>query len=239
MEHDGLFTFGIYIISAGRASIGPVTAKNFEYYTHVVKKSEEADYAANGFENIWAVEDGLIDGYASVFNFLVDNAREDAIAIVDDDIEKFEYREADKSIIEDPGTVTAELERLAQMLVDLGIGLAFGPPTDNPKFYREEFSWTGMPGAFKIINREKIKARMDPKVDRNVDVDYVLQETLANRICLSAKWLCTKDYKFSGTNTTGSTYSMDDVNRSLELMKVRWGRYISYSNNIVKIMVER
>lgn len=239
MEHDGEFAFGVYIISHGRAASGPITAKNFETYKHVVRKSEEEEYAKNGFENILAIEDSLIDSYAKVFNYLQDNAEEDVIAIVDDDINYFEYREKETVPIESPETVQAEFERLAQMVYDLRIGLAYGPPTDTPYNYTSEFAWTGMPGAFKIVNRSCIKARMDPKADRNVDVDYVLQELLENRICLSAKWLCDKAFMEKNANVTGSRYTSDQLISSLELMKLRWGRYINYSANVVKIKVAR
>ncbi|MCI9507989.1 MAG: hypothetical protein HFF62_15745 [Oscillospiraceae bacterium] len=239
MGPDGEFTFGVYIISVGRAKRGPITAKHFLEYTHVVRKSQEQEYIDNGFQNVWGIEDELINGYDKVFNYLVDYAKDDVIAIVDDDIAQFLYREKDTVPIESPETVQAEFERIAQMLVDLRLGLAFGPPTAVPYNYTSEWSWTGMPGAFKLINRACIKARMDPKIWRNIDVDYVLQETLHNRICLDAKWLCCKDYVDKETHTSGSLYTYDDVQASLEVMKLRWGRYFDYSRNIVKIMVTR
>ena len=135
MVPEGEFTFGVYIISVGRAKRGPITAKHFLEYTHVVRKSQEQEYIDNGFQNVWGIEDDLINGYDKVFNYLVDYAKDDVIAIVDDDVAQFLYREKDTVPIESPETVQAEFERIAQMLVDLRIGLAFGPPTAVPYNY--------------------------------------------------------------------------------------------------------
>ena len=38
MVPEGEFTSGVYIISVGRAKRGPITAKHFLEYTHVVRK---------------------------------------------------------------------------------------------------------------------------------------------------------------------------------------------------------
>lgn len=235
------FTFQVYIISAGRWADGPITANNFTNYKHVVRKSQEQQYRDNGFNNIVAIEDELISGYGVLFNYLVDNAEEDVIAIVDDDIERFIYRKDSYYEIEKPETVQAEFERLAQILHDLDLGLAFGPATSAPYNYDREIAFKGIPGAFKIINRRQVKARMDGKFDRDIDIDYVLQELVQNRICINAMYLCDKAYKPENVHFSGSVYDTAMIRNTVDLMKLKWGKYFSYNhkNNRPKLQVER
>lgn len=232
------FTFHVYIISSGRASRGPITAKNFLEYTHIVRKSQEADYIANGFENVVGVEDSKIRGYDRVFNYVVENAKEDVVAIVDDDIDYFQYRRDETYKIESAETVQAEFERLAQIIYDLDIGLAFNSPNGAPYKYTKEFAFVGMPSACKIVNRKAIKAKMNENINRNLDVDYVLQELLVNRICLNPKYIVLKEHPVDKlTRVTGTVCSYDDINHSLETMKLRWGAYFGYERINIKPIV--
>lgn len=233
--------FQVYIISCGRYKRGMVTAKNFTDYKHVVRKSEEQLYIENGFDNVISFDDELINRYTKVFNYLVENAPEDVIAIVDDDIDFFEYRNPFTTKITDPNVVQAEFERLGQMLYDLDLGLAFGSPNNNPYNYTAEFTFFGIPGAWKIVNRKAIKSKMDMTINRNVDIDYVLQEVLKNRICLDARYLCGRGYKDKTTNSTGSIYSKNDIDSSIDRMRLKWGRHFTYNdkNNLPRINVKR
>ncbi len=235
------FTFQVYIISSSRYSRGPITAKNFLNYKHVVRKSQENAYLENGFENVISFTDELINSYTKVFNYLVDHAPEDVIAIVDDDIDFFKYRTDKIEKIKSAEIVQSEFERLGQIIYDLELGLAFGPPNSIPYNYTSEFSWLGIPGAWKIINRDKIKARMDAQIDRNVDIDHVLQEVLLNRVCIDAKYLCDEAYKDKITRSSGSLYSRNSIESSIDQMKLRWGKYFRYDakKNVPYILVSR
>lgn len=235
------FSFGVYIISYNRASRGVITAKHFENPKHVVRKSQRDDYVAAGFENVISVDDDEIDNYDKAYNWVVDNSLEDVVAVVDDDISSFIYRLDTSKKIEDPMIVQAEFERLAQILHDLEIGLAFGPATPVPYGYTSEFGFLGIPGAFKIVNKACIKSRLDDSIPRNSDIDYVLNELLENRICLDAKYLCDIPKDDGDTFTSGSLYSMNDIVSSVEIMQAKWGRYFQYNlnKNVPKIMVQR
>ena len=86
-------TFGIYIPSYKRAKT--CTAHRFlQYGTYIVRASEEAEYrealkdVADHIQ-VWPVEDELICGLTEVNQWLIDNAPEDVIAILDDDIHHF------------------------------------------------------------------------------------------------------------------------------------------------------
>ena len=54
-------TLGIYVPSYRRSS-KILTYHLLEYCTYMVRKSEEQAYREAGVENIWAVDDELIDG---------------------------------------------------------------------------------------------------------------------------------------------------------------------------------
>lgn len=232
------FTFRVYIISAGRASRGPITAKNFLVYTHIVRKSQESQYIEHGFSNVVGVEDEKINSYDKVFNYIVENAKEDVVAIVDDDIDYFQYRRDETYTIDSAETVQAEFERLAQIVFDLDIGLAFNSPNGSPFKYTREFAFSGMPSACKIVNRRVIKAKMNNNIIRNIDVDYVLQELLVNRICLNPKYIVLKEHPVDKlTRVTGTICSYDDINNSLETMKLRWGVYFGYKRVNLKPIV--
>lgn len=233
--------FGIYVISVDRWERGVITGKNLLHYRYVVRKSQEAKYRECGFGDVLAVEDSLINSYGKVFNWLVDNAEEEVIAIIDDDIDHFVYRKESNEPITDPEVAESELTRLAQLTYDLGLGLCCGSPNGNIYSFRGEFGWTGIPGAWKIVNRTKIKARMDPSVGRNMDIDYVMQENLKNRVVLYQRYLTSKEYRDEKTNTTGTVVSKSDIEAGLNNMKSRWGKYFRYvrKRNLPKIHIKR
>lgn len=238
---DKELSFGVYIPSVGRAYRGVITGKLFENPKYVVRKSQAAEYEEMGFPNVIGVEDEEIADYELVYNWIVDNAEEDIIVIADDDIKAFNYLLERSYRIEDVETVQAEFERIGQLLFDLGIGLAFGPATPAWYNYTCEFGFFGIPGAFKVVNRKAIKARMDATLPRCSDIDYVLQELLLNRICLSVKWLVDSPFEDSKTNVTGSIYNKDGIMDAVQIMKARWGKHFTYNmeRNIPMIDVTR
>ena len=150
-------TFGIYIPSYKRANT--CTAHRFlRYGTYIVRASEEAEYreALRDVEDhikVWAVEDELICGLTEVNQWLIDNAPEDVIAILDDDIHHFYYRMYETVSLEDPEVVTAELERIGQLMSDLKIGFGATDATIRPWNYDCEFSFKGCAGAVRWVNR--------------------------------------------------------------------------------------
>ena len=84
--------FGIYIPSYKRANTIS-THKLLEYYKVVVRKSEEDAYLkVISKENMIAVPDEEIDNIVKVVNWIVDNAEEDVIAMIDDDMNDLIYR---------------------------------------------------------------------------------------------------------------------------------------------------
>lgn len=83
---------GIYIPSYKRAT-AISTHKLLKYYKVVVRKSEEYDYLKIiPKENLIAVPDNEINNIVKVVNWIVDNSKEDIIAMIDDDMNDLIYR---------------------------------------------------------------------------------------------------------------------------------------------------
>lgn len=84
-------TFNVYVPSYKRSN-KILTQNAVEYCTYVVRKSEEEDYKKAGVKNIWAVEDELINSLVKVHNYIIDNAPEDVVCLIDDDVESLHFR---------------------------------------------------------------------------------------------------------------------------------------------------
>lgn len=234
-------TFGVYIPSYKRYKRGVITGKLFENPKHVIRESQAQQYIDAGFPNVISVPDNEVRSYSRVYNWIVDNAEEDIVAIIDDDVKSFSYRLDKNYEFNSVDTVQAEFERLAQIIYDLGIGVAFTTATAVPWGYTSEFRWSGIPGAFKIVNRSKVRAVMDTTLPKHVDIDYVLQELVYNRICLNALYIVDNAYNDDSTNVSGSNYDSKMISASSDIMAARWGKYFSYDykHNKPSILVKR
>lgn len=237
-------TFGIYIPSYKRAKT--CTAHKFlEYGTYIVRESEYEEYveALKDYADhikVQAVEDSLICGLTEVNQWLIDNAPEDIIAILDDDIHHFYYRMFDTITLDDLETVTAELERMGQLMADLSIGFGATDATIRPWNYDCEFSFKGAAGAVRWVNRRVFKAKCNKELEYNYDLDLVLQELLVNRVILKPKYFCSKG--LTDTNAGGASgKKRGDQIASIDLMKQKWGKYFSYNMkmNVPHINVKR
>lgn len=231
-------TFNIYCASYHRPE--NKVQDLLEYVTYVVRKSEEPLYRKCGKKQIWGIEDEKINSFVKVHNYIIENAPEDVVAVVDDDMEWFKYSMEHGVRIKDPEITTRELERLCQVVYDLDIGLLGSRITGDPKQYRAPFRFAGMIGPIRIYNRAKLKSRYN-EMKFFSDTDYVLQELLNNRIILREDYFCA-EAKIE-TNKGGMN---DQRNRKIQLelaeyMKHKWGKYFAYSkeNNVSKILVKR
>jgi hypothetical protein len=231
-------TCNIYVASCHRWGTTTVY-KRLEYCTYVVRKSEESQYAALGIKPL-AVEDSQINSFAKVQNWLIENAPEDIVAVLDDDINNFYYRLDKVARINDSATVTAEIERMCQLLADLDIGLLGTSITGIPYGYTAEFSLSAMIGPIRIYNRSRVKARYIAMPFFS-DTDFVLQELKENRIILRPSYLTT-DAKLE-TNAGGMNTGrhMKHQLEEADKMRRKWGKHFYYSprNNVTKIVVRR
>lgn len=232
--------FGIYIPSYSRADT--ITTHKFcEYYKVVVRESQYEDYCKTiPKENIIAVEDEAIKGVARVWNWIIENAEEDYICIIGDDCPYFVYRLDQNVILKDPEVITAEIERVGQLMIDLDIGWGCDDATNVPWGYDAEFTFKGTAGGINWVNRKKLVARFNEEIGYCCDTDVVFQELLKNRIILKPKYFCAGGGadKNKGGNSKKSRESMI---ASFEMMKAKWGKYFNYDlkSNKIYILVPR
>lgn len=235
-------TFNIYVCSYNRAKT-TTTYKLLEYCTYVVRKSQEQEYRENtGIKNIWAIDDELIDSAYKVYEYVKNNAPENVIALCDDDIIRFVYRQERNVPIVDAETTTAEIERLAQLTEDLKLGLLTTDSTPRPYGYNQPYTFSAcVSGAFKIINRDYYKAKNDPAVPYSCDIDCVLQELMLNRIILHPLYFVAQ----AKIDTNGGGLSTNRLRKeqldSITAMENKWGKYFrfDFNRNTPHIKVER
>lgn len=215
-------TFNIYIPSYNREN-DILTNKYLEYCTFVVRKSQKERYEEKGVK-VLAVEDDLINSIPKVQNWLIDNAEEDVICLIDDDIKSFVYRIEENEKITDTSIITKEIERLAQLVYDLDIGYLSTPNDMSPMYYDREFKFVGVTGQLRIINRKKVVSRFND-IDFLNDVDFALQELLRNRIYLIPNYFIADgivDTNSGGSNENKTAKKFDIAN---DIMADKWGKY--------------
>ena len=217
-------TFNIYVQSYRRAN-AILTYHSLEYCTDVVRKSEEGLYRAAGIENIWAIQDDLIDSCGKVTNYLLDNAPEDVICIVDDDIEQFYHRLDTLQKIESKEEVTREIERLAQLAYDMGIGYACCPIDTTPKYYDRPFKFVGVTGGLKIFNRTVLENRVNLEYKYLSDIDFELKELMEHRIILIANYFCNNARVDTNEGGNNGNKSLGEIEAENQEMSLKWGKY--------------
>lgn len=238
--NDRTKTLGIYVPSYRRPN-KIITDKVLNSCTYVVRKSEEAAYAESGVRRFIAVEDEKINSMSKVRQWIIDNAPEDIVLQIDDDIKEFLYSLDTKRVITDKDELDDEFIRIAQLTEDLHLGYAALTVTNTPWNYKEEFSFTGLCGGVYWYNKEWYKAKMDEKADAKEDCDKVLQELLHNRIILVPKYLCMSagiDTNPGGDNDNKNSRIIAECNAYL---KLKWGKYYEFDErkNTPKICVPR
>lgn len=224
----------------------------FDYCTYVVRENEADAYRNAGIDDVLVIpSDAKLHCGTRIWNFMttlwwiIENTPEDVIFIADDDIDHFVYRLNDSTKItidnfDNPKRVTTEeIERIAQLLVDLDLGFACDNPQPALYVYDKEISFKGMPGGIRWINKKALKAKFDPNDWATSDVDMMLQELMLNRIILLPKYF--HSASISAVNSGGTTVD-SSLNRKFRLaMKNKWGKYydFDYKRNIARINVKR
>lgn len=200
------------------------TGKLVDYCTYVVRKSQEDKYKAAGVKTL-GVEDDQISGGAKVLNWLIENAPEDVIVVLDDDIKRFKYRLDNFYPIEDTTVATQELERMAQLVYDLDIAYATVAGHTNLKYYDRPFKFVGVNAGVKVFNRRKVKGRFDQSIRFLYDDDFQMQELLHNRIVLLSEYFLVDSYLDTNKGGANDNKSADEWWFNHEEMCRRWGKY--------------
>lgn len=228
-----------------------LTQDLLEYCTYVVRWKEEEAYRNAGVKDLLVIPQGatLKDGtivwsFMTTLYWIIENTPEDVIFVADDDIKNFTYRLDDSTNIKTGfknyrEIATSEIERIAQLIVDLNLGFACDNPQPALYNYTQEFMFKGMPGGIRWINKKVLKAKFDPKDFATSDIDMVMQELLMNRIILQPRYFHSMSIK--DVNSGGTTVD-SKVNYQFRLaMKNKWGKYFDYDfkKNQAKINVKR
>ena len=232
-------TLGVYVMSYKRSD-AILTLNLLENCTYVVRRSEEEAYRAAGVPKLWAVEDDLIGNAIRTYWYIIDNAPEDIVFVADDDIEALCYRLDRTVAIDDPDLVMAEIERIAQLMLDLEVGYACIDSTGVPYGYDGEFAFKGTSGSIKWVNKAVFKARPDERVRFNYDIDLIMQELLVNRIILKPRYIVGKDKQDVNKGGDSGKLRQDQID-SIMNMRQKWGKYFYYNfkNNRPNIRVKR
>lgn len=235
--------FNIYCMSYQRSD--KILSKHlFEYCTYVVREKEADAYRRAGIDDMLVIPEGEAWNFMSTLYWLIQHAPEDVIFVADDDIKKFIYILDNVTYLElkdgspDKEKITSEVERIAQLIYDLDIGLAFDQTCRATYTYTSEFRFIGVPGHIRWINRKALKATYDKNDPAASDVDMMMQELLKNRIILQPKYLhVAADMDL---NETSFRVRKEHLLR-VDALKNKWGKYYDYNykRNIALIKVER
>lgn len=224
-----------------------VTKDLFEYCTYVVREEEADKYREAGVDNLLIIpKDCPVWNFMDTLWWTIWNTPEDVIFIADDDITRFIYRMNNwlpidsANFINPVETVTAEVERIAQMLVDLDLGLAYDGPQKTLFAYDKEWNFKGMPGHCRWVNKKCLKAKYDCKDMASSDIDMAMQEMLLNRITLQPKYFLS-DAGQMEVNSGGETNTREETYQGRLAMENKWGKYYSYDvrKNQAKINIKR
>ena len=224
-----------------------VTKDLFEYCTYVVREEEAGKYREAGVDNLLVIpKDCPVWNFMDTLWWTIWNTPEDVIFIADDDITRFIYRMNNwlpidsANFINPVETVTAEVERIGQMLVDLDLGLAYDGPQKTLFAYDKEWNFKGMPGHCRWVNKKCLKAKYDCKDMASSDIDMAMQEMLLNRITLQPKYFLS-DAGQMEVNSGGETNTREETYQGRLAMENKWGKYYSYDvrKNQAKINIKR
>lgn len=245
-------SFNIYVMSYKRAKI-TISHRNFNDCTYVVREFEADEYRDAGITNLLVIPNGAtlkngasVNGFMSTFFWILENTPEEVVCIVDDDIKSYHFRckQGDIDIMKNYANhkdiVENEIERLAQCLVDLDLGMLCTHPTLNPHSFVSEFEFVGAPGSTRIVNKKAFKAMFNPSDPATSDVDMILQELLKNRIVLRTSYFLTGT--LPNLVTQGGTSNSKKIQSDLHLaIKNKWGRYFHYDeeHSFSRIKVKR
>ncbi len=245
-------SFNIYVMSYKRPN-EIITKNSLEYCTYVVRECEADAYRASGIEDMLIIPEGATTkSGCRVFNFmttlywLIENSPEDVIFVADDDITTFYYKHdtikrIDKLYPNPVEIQTSEIERIAQLMVDLNIGLGFDCASKSVYNYTGPFEFKGTPGFCRWINKKALKATITPEDMAVSDVDMMMQELLLNRIILNPRYfvgLSHIDVPEGGSAEFGTS---DETQNYVLAMKNKWGKYIDFNwkRNYWEIKVKR
>lgn len=198
----------------------------------VVPESQEADYRKTEYRNggqIVVCPDSADGNIGKKRNWILDNAPEDNIVVLDDDMEYIGYNEGRKPVratIEEVEVLVWNGFRMARQLntVMWGVNLNF-----DPKIYWENRPFNMLSpvlGPFSAIRRSECTLRYDARLAPKEDYDFWLQVIHRYHKTLRFnKWHYSVDH-FSMAGGCVSNRSKEHEIYLLHELRRKWGRRV-------------
>lgn len=193
---------------------GVIVCHEFEYDEYMEKEGGE----------ILAIPDELKGNIAKVRNWILDNANDDEIVMMDDDISQVGFHENMIQISMSPKKIIRFLKNGYQMAKDLGVSLWGVNLQSDPKFYREysPFSFhSPILGTFSCHYKPQI--RYDENLFLNEDYDFFLKTINEHRKTLRFNKYYYKADHLGKSGGCGSYRLKDFEIEQAEKMIKRWG----------------
>lgn len=225
-EKNCLKKYGIkpVILSRGRSETITTTDLLPKYVDVIVPESEKEEYSNKIQNNIITVQDE-IEGLGNLRNWVLDKFSENCIIMFDDDLTSMYCLTGTKTrSIKDPEEIMQTVINTAVMAMDMGVHCFGFAQTDIRKYKGTEpfnlATWVG--GVIGVIGR-KYKFRSDYF---KVDIDYCLQNLLADRIIFQNTMYTFPQKRDFNTGGNSKFRTEKKVKESVDSLKEKWQDYI-------------
>jgi len=213
----------IYVPSYKRAG-DVLTRKVIPDSILAIHEFEKDDYKKKEGGELLIIPDDLRGNIAKVRNFILDNANDDKIVMVDDDVRSFGYHEDCSQHEMDYNRLLDFIDNGYSMCEELGCRLWGINLQSDPKFYRERHPITFLGAVLGTFSCHfKPELRYDEGLFLNEDYDFFLKNIKKYRKVLRFK----KYYYIANhLNKAGGcgSYRMKDTEiEQAKIMQKRWG----------------
>jgi hypothetical protein len=207
-------------------------------YKLVVRESEAQDYS--GYD-LLVFPDDEINSLSKVRQKIIDTSKAKLILQCDDDITKVAYQSKENYIEMTKDEFAIEIIKMFSILDDLRLGFWSVKPTLDTRQYNAPYTFKGVPGGIVGFNKEYIKSKYDERLFSRCDADFLLQETLKNRIAFIASYIGIEQKR--DTNKGGNNVNKTENKLELadEIMKQKWGKNFDrdVKRNVIKLGYKR
>ena len=190
-----------------------------------VHEFEAEEYKKGEGGELLIIPDKLRGNIAKVRNYIIDNANDDEIVMMDDDISEIGFHENMEQVSITPKKFVQFLKNGYQMAKDLDVSLWGVNLQSDPKFYREysPFSFhSPILGTFSCHYKPEL--RYDESLFLNEDYDFYLKTINKNRKTLRFNKYYYKANHLGNSGGCGAYRLKDHEIEQAEKMIRRWGK---------------
>ena len=213
----------IYVPSYKRAG-DVLTRKVIPDSILAIHEFEEKDYKKNDGGELLVIPDELRGNIAKVRNYILDNANDDKIVMVDDDVRSFGYHEDCSQHEMDYNKLLDFIDNGYSMCEELGCRLWGINLQSDPKFYRERHPITFLGAVLGTFSCHfKPELRYDEGLFLNEDYDFFLKNIKKYRKVLRFKKYYYVADHLNKAGGCGSYRLKDTEIEQAKIMQKRWG----------------